>query len=169
MGAGKTTIGKKLAKVLDIGFIDLDKFIESKYHKTIPDIFAEYGEEQFRKLENSALKEVSEIEDVIISTGGGAPCFYDNMELMNKTGLTIYIRATPEELTSRLRASKTIRPIVASKKDGDLVTFISEHLSERELSYIRADILFDTEFLASKEDIDITVDRMVKEIKNNKL
>lgn len=166
MGAGKTTLGKKLAKVVDANFIDLDKFIECKYHKTVPDIFEEHGEEGFRLIEQSALLEVSEIENVIISTGGGAPCFFDNMKVMNDSGLTIYIKATPEELASRLRASKTVRPIVASKADDELIPFIAKHLTEREEFYNQAKVSFHTEHLVSKEDIDITVDRMAYEIKN---
>ncbi len=166
MGAGKTTLGKKLAKVVDANFIDLDKFIECKYHKTVPDIFEEHGEEGFRLIEQSALLEVSEIENVIISTGGGAPCFFDNMKVMNDSGLTIYIKATPEELASRLRASKTVRPIVASKTDDELIPFIAKHLTEREEYYNQAKVSFYTEHLVSKEDIDKTVDRMANEIKN---
>ncbi len=165
MGTGKTTLGKRLAKIMDLSFIDIDKFIECKYHKTVPEIFAESGEDGFRVIEQKALKEVSEIENVIISTGGGVPCFFDNMEVMNDSGLTIYIKATPEELASRLRASKTVRPIVASKSDDELVPFIAEHLAEREKYYTRANISFYTEHLVSKEDINITVDRLADEIK----
>lgn len=165
MGAGKTTLGKQLASMLDVSFIDLDKYIESKYHKTIPDIFEEHGEEGFRLIEQSALKQVSEIENVIISTGGGAPCFFDNMAVMNKTGLTVYIKATPEELASRLRASKTVRPIVASKTDEELIPFIAEHLDKRELFYNKAHISFVTEHLVSKEDIHLTVVSMANVIK----
>lgn len=169
MGAGKTTLGKQLASMLDVSFIDLDKYIESKYHKTIPDIFEEHGEEGFRLIEQSALKQVSEIENIIISTGGGAPCFFDNMDIMNKTGLTVYIKATPEELASRLRASKTVRPIVASKTDDELIPFIAKHLTERELFYNKAHIPFLTEHLVSKEDIHLTVVRMANVIKNVEL
>ncbi len=166
MGAGKTTLGKRLAQIMDVGFVDIDKFIESKYLKTIPEIFEEYGENGFRSIEQSALKEASQIEDVIISTGGGAPCFYDNMSLMNNTGLTVYIKATPEELASRLRASKTIRPIVAQRMEDELIPFITNHLSEREIFYKQAKIIFDTEHLVSKKDIYATVDRMLNDINN---
>lgn len=166
MGAGKTTLGKRMANVMNLGFIDLDKFIEGKYHMTVPEIFAEHGESGFRTIEQTVLRQVSDIENVVISTGGGAPCFNDNMQLMNDTGLTIYIKASPDELASRLRASKTIRPIVASKSDEELVPFISEHLSKREEYYNLAKISFYTEHLVSKDDIYITVDKMVEEIKN---
>src|SRR5690554_5919230 len=102
MGSGKTTVGKKLAQSLSLSFIDLDDFIQNKYRKTIADIFADLGEEGFRKIESKALREVSEIEDVVISTGGGAPCFYDNIEVMNNAGVTVYIEVDPQELASRL-------------------------------------------------------------------
>ena len=168
MGAGKTTLGKRMAQVMELSFIDLDKFIECKYHLTVPEIFSKYGEDGFRLIEQKALKEVSDIEDVIISTGGGAPCFFNNMQVMNDSGITLYIKATPDELASRLRASKTVRPIVESKTDAELIPFITEHLAERELYYNRAHISFLTENLISKEDIYHTVDEMVSEINNRR-
>ena len=83
MGAGKTTVGKELAKLAGLSFIDLDYYIEGRYHKAVSQIFAERGEEAFREIERNMLHEVAEFEDVLISTGGGAPCFFDNMEFMN--------------------------------------------------------------------------------------
>ncbi|OPZ32235.1 MAG: Shikimate kinase [Bacteroidetes bacterium ADurb.BinA174] len=165
MGVGKTTVGKKLAKLLDIGFIDLDKFIESKYYKTVPELFIERGESEFRLIEQKTLKEVSEIENVVISTGGGTPCFFDNVELMNQTGITVYIQAEPEELAARLRTSKTVRPIVSGKAKEELYSFISNHLSERERFYTQAQIIYKTNHLVTKEDVHLTVDEIVSEIK----
>lgn len=166
MGAGKTTLGKRMAQIMNLSFIDIDKFIECKYHLTVPEIFAKHGEEGFRKIEQKALLEVSDFENVVISTGGGVPCFFDNMDVMNNTGITLYIKAAPDELASRLRASKTVRPIVESKTDEELIPFITEHLLERERYYNRAKISFFTEHLGSKEDIYQTVDKMVEEINN---
>lgn len=168
MGVGKTTVGKKLAKSLGIGFIDLDKFIESKYHKTVPELFADRGENEFRLIEQKSLIEVSEIENVVISTGGGAPCFFANMELMNKTGITVYIQAEPEELAARLRASKTVRPIVSGKAKEELVPFITNHLSEREKFYGQAQIVYKTDHLVTKEDVHLTVNGIAYEIKKLK-
>ncbi|MDD4799660.1 MAG: shikimate kinase, partial [Proteiniphilum sp.] len=113
MGCGKSTLGKRLAQSLSLTFIDLDAHIQNKYRKTISELFAEKGEEQFRMIERQALLEVAAFEDVLISTGGGAPCFFDNMEVMNRAGITIYIQAFPEELAARLRASKTVRPLLS--------------------------------------------------------
>ncbi len=101
MGSGKTTVGKLLAKSLSLEFIDLDTFIENKYRKSIATLFEEKGEQVFRRIESHALQEVATFEDVLISTGGGAPCYFDNMALMNRTGTTIYIEASPEELAAR--------------------------------------------------------------------
>jgi len=116
MGSGKTTVGKLLARSLSLEFIDLDAYIENKYRKTISALFAGKGEEEFRKIESQALHEVAQFEDVVISTGGGAPCYLDNMALMNQAGTTVYIKADPEELAARLagiknRASSDLREI----------------------------------------------------------
>jgi len=112
MGSGKTTVGKLLARSLSLEFIDLDAYIENKYRKTISALFAGKGEEEFRKIESQALHEVAQFEDVVISTGGGAPCYLDNMALMNQAGTTVYIKADPEELAARLQVSKTVRPLI---------------------------------------------------------
>lgn len=165
MGVGKTTVGKKLAQHLGIGFIDLDKYIESKYHKTVPMLFAQHGEDEFRRMEQKTLREVSAIENVVISTGGGAPCFFDNMDVMNATGITVYIEAEPEELAARLRASKTVRPIISDKPKDELISFITNHLSEREGFYSCAQIVYKTDHLITKEDIHITVTGIAEEIK----
>lgn len=165
MGVGKTTIGKKLAKFFDIGFIDLDKFIESKYHKTVPELFAERGESEFRLIEQKSLLEVSEIENVVISTGGGTPCFFNNVRVMNQTGITVYIQAEPEELAARLRASKTVRPIVSGKAKDELTPFITNHLSEREKFYNQAKVVYKTDHLVTKEDVHLTVNGIAQEIK----
>ncbi len=120
MGVGKTTIGKLLSKELGVQFIDLDKYIESRYRKTVPDIFAEKGEEKFRMIEREMLREVATFQDVLISTGGGTPCFFDNMDLMNQHGVTVYIKASAKQLVSRLLAYKGVRPIIQGKSPEEL-------------------------------------------------
>ena len=99
MGVGKTTLGKALADRTGLSFIDLDLFIEGRYRKTIRQIFEAEGEEAFREIERKALHEVAEFEDIILSTGGGTPCFFDNMTYMNRVGTTVYLKASPEALT----------------------------------------------------------------------
>ena len=100
MGSGKTTVGKALSKETGMMFYDLDWYIESRMHKTVSQIFAEKGEEGFRKIEHNMLHEVAEFEDVIISCGGGTPCFFDNMDYLNQQGDVVYLKATPETLYS---------------------------------------------------------------------
>ena len=166
MGSGKTTVGKKLAKSLSLSFIDLDDFIQNKYRKSIAEIFAELGEEEFRKIEGRALREVSEIEDVVISTGGGAPCFFDNMKIMNNAGVTLYIDVEPPELASRLMASKSVRPLIAGKSKDELIPFITKHLSQRERYYRSAQIIYHSEKMTTKEDIYLTVLEIEDQLKN---
>ena len=166
MGVGKTTIGKKLAKQLDLSFIDLDKHIESKYRQTIPQLFETKGEVEFRNIEHKALVEVSQIENIVISTGGGTPCFHDNMTIMNQSGLTLYIHAEVEELAARLGASKNVRPIIAGKSREELIPFITEHLAEREQFYNQANVIFKTDSLITSEEVFLTVEAIAHELNN---
>ncbi len=139
MGSGKTTIGKLVAKRLGYGFVDMDAHIEEKEFKSVAQIFAEKGEEQFRVMEQKCLHEVAEFENVVISTGGGAPCFFDNIDYMNSHGVTIYLKLTPAELAARLELSHANkRPLLANRKGKELEDFIAEGLSKRELYYNRA-------------------------------
>ncbi len=139
MGSGKSTIGKLLAEKLGYSFIDMDTHIEEKHFKTVSQIFAEKGETEFRLLEQQCLHEVAEFENVVISTGGGAPCFFDNMHYMNTHGLTIYLKFTAAELAKRLEASQANkRPLLANLKGRELQQFIAHGLSKRELFYKQA-------------------------------
>ena len=141
MGSGKTTIGKKLAARLGYSFIDMDTHIEEKQFKSVNQIFADLGEQEFRKMEQDCLHEVAEFEHTIISTGGGAPCYFDNMEFMNAHGLTVYLKLTPTELANRLENSKANkRPLLSNRKGDELLQFISEGLSKREPFYNQAEV-----------------------------
>ncbi len=162
MGVGKTTIGRLLAKEMDLEFIDLDKVIESKYYKTISELFAEKGEEEFRKIEQCYLREVSQFENVVISTGGGTPCFFDNMDLMNRMGKTIYIKASVEELALRIKRSKNIRPILKNQSPENLENFIENHLDERIEFYQKASIIVDTQKISGKNKIHQIVNYIYK-------
>lgn len=163
---GKTTVGKGLAKLLDVDFIDLDKFIQNKYRKTITELFREKGEDGFRKIEQSALRELTDFENIVLSTGGGTPCFFDNMDTMNNAGTTVYISATPEELAARLSASKTERPLIAGKTHDELIRFITQHLADRERYYKKAHIECRTNRLVTKEQVHITVEGIAEKLKN---
>ncbi|MDP4240683.1 MAG: shikimate kinase [Bacteroidota bacterium] len=139
MGSGKTTVGQLLATKLGYSFIDMDTHIESKLFKSVSQIFAELGEQQFRLLEHQCLHEIAEFNNAVISTGGGVPCFFDNMKYMNEHGITIYLKLTAEELTERLegfQANK--RPLLAGKKGKELYQFIAEGLAKREPFYSQA-------------------------------
>lgn len=139
MGSGKTTIGKLLAKKLGYSFIDMDAQIEAMQFKTVAQIFAEQGEDKFRLLEQKCLHEVAEFDDVIISTGGGAPCFFDNITYMNANGLTIYLKHSAAELAERLGGSNIAkRPILGNRQGEELIQFIAEGLAKREPYYSQA-------------------------------
>ena len=141
MGCGKSTIGRKLADLMGISFVDLDKYIEERYFKTVSAIFAEEGEERFREKERASLMEVSQFEDVVIGTGGGAPCFFDNMDVMNKSGITVYIAPDTEVLANRLIKSKTERPLIVGKSREELIAFINSALQKRAPFYEKSKII----------------------------
>lgn len=161
MGTGKTTTGRHLAKVLNLNFCDLDHYIETRYRKTVSQIFAEYGEEEFRKIESAILHEVGDFENIVIATGGGAPCFFDNMDYMNQTGVTVYLKASPQALAARVAGGKNKRPLLENKTDEELLEFISKNLEMREPFYSQAQIVFETEHLAHKDLVDEYVQRLI--------
>ncbi len=149
MGCGKSTLGKRLAKHLNLQFVDMDHYIEMRNHKTVPQIFAEEGETEFRKKERKALEELADFSDIVIATGGGAPCFFDNIELMNNTGTTIYMNIDPAILADRLMHSKTERPLIKGKSKEELTDFIDEMLKKRSPFYGQA------KFEITEPDIDL--------------
>lgn len=153
MGAGKTTVGRELAKRLDMRFYDLDWYIESRFNKKVSQIFAEEGEEGFRKKERNMLHEVAEFEDVIISLGGGTPCFFDNMEYINQQGDTIYLKGTPDVLYEHLMMAKGKRPLLEGKSPEELKEYIKTSLIGREPFYNQAKNIFDIELLGNGEKI----------------
>ena len=160
MGAGKTTVGKALSKELGIPFYDLDWYIESRMRKTVPQIFAEKGEEGFRKIEYNMLHEVAEFEDVLISCGGGTPCFFDNMDYLNSKGDTIYLKATPEVLFRHLQMGKTVRPLLREKTPEEMKLFVAQQLESREPYYSKALYTLDVNLLDTYEKIKISVSRI---------
>lgn len=138
MGCGKSRLGKRLSEHLGVQFVDMDDYIEERNCKTIPQIFADHGEDGFRKRERKALEELSEFTDIVIATGGGAPCFFDNIDLMNKTGKTVFLNIDPVILADRLMNSKTERPLIKGKSREELVAFIDETLKKRKQFYSQA-------------------------------
>jgi shikimate kinase len=140
MGSGKSTTGKKLASLLDWHFADLDRSIEKYSGKTISEIFSQYGEIYFRNVESEVLKSLKTKTNSVISTGGGTPCFGDNMDFMLETGLTLYLKLTPSQLKSRLADSKGERPLIKDLTNDGLLHFIEDKLAFREKWYNRAEI-----------------------------
>ena len=159
MGAGKTTIGKALAKELGIMFYDLDWYIESRMRRTVAQIFSDEGEEGFREIERNMLHEVAEFEDVVISCGGGTPCFYDNMDYMNAQGDTIYLQASPDVLAGHLRMGKVVRPLIAGKSDEEQRQYIIESLKQREPYYTKAHHTLNVDLMDNYEKIRISVEK----------
>lgn len=162
MGAGKTTVGKALSKELSLPFYDLDRYIESRMHKTVAELFSGRGEDGFRQIERNLLHELAEFEDVVISCGGGTPCFFDNMDYMNSRGTTVYLKATPEVLRQHLKMGKTERPLLKDKKPEELDDFIKEQLSRREPYYLKSEKVFDVSLLNTGEKISKSVAELRK-------
>ncbi len=160
MGAGKTTLGKALARELNVSFIDLDWYIEERFHKSIQELFSQRGETSFRELERNMLHEVGEFEELVISTGGGTPCFFDNMEFMNNRGITIFLDVSVEVLFNRLRISSQQRPILQNKSQEELRAFISRALKERRPFYLQSHHCFDANTLENKQQIASSVQKL---------
>ena len=160
MGAGKTTVGKALAKELGVTFYDLDWYITSRMRKTIGQIFEERGEDGFRQIERSMLHEVAEFEDVIISCGGGTPCFFDNIDYMNQQAPVVYLKADPEVLYKHLAMSKNDRPLLRGKSQEELIVFIREQLEKREPFYTKARYSLDVSLMDDYSKIHKSVEQL---------
>lgn len=143
MGCGKSFLSRRLAEAMGISVIDMDKYIEEKYFMSVPDIFAKFGEEEFRQREKLVLKELTLIDDVIIATGGGAPCFFDNVQVMKNAGVLLYIKVSEEIIVERLMNSKHKRPLVDGKSKEELIDFVSAKIKEREDFYLQAHDIID--------------------------
>ena len=160
MGSGKTTVGKALGKEIGLPFYDLDWYIESRMRKKVSQIFAERGEEGFRVIERNMLHEVAEFEDVIISCGGGTPCFFDNIDYLNGQGDVCYLKATPEVLYKHLLMGKVERPLIKGKSPEELIKFITEQVGKREEFYTKARYTLDVSLMDSFEKIQLSVDAL---------
>ncbi|MCT4588490.1 MAG: shikimate kinase [Carboxylicivirga sp.] len=147
MGSGKSTLGKRLKTELGWDFIDLDDYFEERFNTTIKQYFADYGENAFREAERSMLSELVNKEKLIIATGGGTPCYFNNMEVMNSHGLTIYIQLSIETIAGRLSEAKQVRPLIIGKTGDELRDFITEKLQDREPYYNQAKVIADGDVL----------------------
>ena len=135
MGCGKSSVAKKLAARLAYSCIDLDKFIEEQEGESISQLFEKQGEEGFRKIESVCLNTVSKLDNVVIATGGGTPCFENNIELINSTGISIYLKMNPIDLVNRLIDAKTERPLLKGKNKNELLEYITVQLEKRSIYF----------------------------------
>jgi shikimate kinase len=153
MGVGKTSKGQKLAKNLGIRFADMDRIIEEQEGMSVQEIFKLKGEEWFRVKEKTVLHQLGEsLTDMVISTGGGVPCFFDNMEFINATGLSVYLKMSPEALLIRLsRSQMSERPLIKDKTRKELLEYIKIKLKEREHFYLQSVRIVSAENLNIKD------------------
>ena len=143
MGSGKSALAQPLAECLRWDVVDMDDFIEKKHLKTVGQLFEKLGEAKFREIECSVLEEISQCENTIISTGGGCPCFFDNMQTMLLRGVCIYLKLSVEELTKRLLKSHIDRPLIRGRSEEELLQFIRQKLEEREPFYSQSQLIID--------------------------
>jgi len=137
-GCGKTTAGRKIANALGYKFMDLDQEFEIHYHISISEFLRKYGEENFRKCENNLLKIALAFDNIVLSTGGGTPCYFNAMEEINKNSISVYIKMTSQSIHNRLINSKKERPITDGKDSTELMEYIENTLDIREKIYKKA-------------------------------
>lgn len=162
MASGKTTFGRALARRTGLQHIDLDFYIEQRFHTTIKEIFATKGEAEFRRIEAELLREVGEFSDVIVSCGGGTPCFSGNMEYMNERGVTVCLSATDDVIADRIIQAGDKRPLMAGKSREEILRSIRGHLEQRAPYYRQARISISGDRLESKSQISDTVELFLK-------
>lgn len=161
MGVGKTTVGKALAKKLQMQFYDLDWYIEERFRHKISDLFAQKGEDGFRLIEQKMLHEVAEFENVVLALGGGTPCFFDNMDYLNRCGTTIFLDAAPHTIMQHLKISHTVRPLLKDKQGDELLEHIARQLSERKPYYRQAQLTVNVDILDNFDKIDQLTDNLI--------
>lgn len=159
MGSGKTYLGKQLASKLGFLFVDVDSIIENTEGVTIAQLFDSQGETYFRKIESERLQGLGKWDEVIISTGGGAPCYHDNMDWMNAHGITVYLKTDPQLLLNRLKSETENRPLLRGKTDTELLEFIINKVRERTPFYEKAKII-----VQQNEDGDEIIFEILKKI-----
>ena len=162
MTSGKSTLGKTLANRLQLKFIDIDEVFEAKYQISINDFFLKFGEEKFRELEHQLLLSFTKIEDSVISTGGGTPCYYNNIDIINKNGISIYLKLHHKSIISRLKASKNQRPLVNDLDNETFEDYIEKHLNTRELFYNKAKYIIKSENLTINELMQFVKDNILE-------
>ena len=153
MGSGKSTLGRALASMLSVPFIDMDTAIERMSGQSITEIFQTHGESHFRQLETKVLKDMEPMKAAIVACGGGTPCFNNNMEWMNKEGLTVYLKLSPQSIVQRLEKQRDERPLIKDKSDSELFDFIETHLNSRTHFYEQAQLIYTADELSLEESL----------------
>lgn len=143
MYSGKTTFGRSLAEERGMDFLDLDQAFEARYHYTVPRFFATFGEEAFRKLESIMLHSTADLDNVVVSCGGGTPCYSDNMDFILAHGTAIYLQMSVDALVERALRSRNPRPKLHGLPEEEIRRQIAAGLTEREPFYLRAPIILD--------------------------
>lgn len=162
MASGKTTFGRALARKSGLQHIDLDFYIEQRFHATVRDIFASKGESEFRRIESAMLREVGEMTDVIVSCGGGTPCFGDNMDYMNSRGMTVCLQASEDVIANRIIEAGNKRPLMAGKSKEQVIATLRQHMTVRKPFYDKAKLIISGDKLETKSQIAETVDDFIK-------
>jgi shikimate kinase len=158
MGSGKSTFGKRLANRMGCDFIDLDQIFEETYRISIADFFSKYGETMFRNMEHELLEMNLNHPLMVVSCGGGTPCFFNNMDLMNANGVTLYLRLSPGTLSQRLLHSRRKRPLIETLPGENLIQKITLHLAERDSFYMKSQLIVE----GISIDLQETVDKLKK-------
>jgi len=151
MGSGKSTLGLKLSKKLNIPFFDSDQEIEKMVNLSVKSIFENHGEDYFREKEREFIKKMKSQNEFVLSVGGGLPCFNNLMDELNKLGTTVYLKASPKFLFSRLNLERQERPLLLNLNDEQLIEFIDEKLKDREETYARAKFTVETKDLTANK------------------
>ncbi len=162
MASGKTTFGRALARKAQLQHIDLDFYIEQRFHSTVREIFAKKGEAEFRRIESAMLREVGEMTDVVISCGGGTPCHGDNMDFMKSRGLTVCLQASDDVIADRILAAGNKRPLMAGKSKDEILKTLRQHMEVRKPFYDQAEVIISGDRLENKAQIAETVGDFIK-------
>ena len=161
-GSGKSSLGKRLARRLGVRFVDTDKLVEQSEGASIADIFHYEGEEYFRIAERRAVESLAnECMDLVVATGGGLPTWRDNMEWLVRSGVTVYLRRTPEQILSRLSDyGREKRPMFRGKSDEELLQFMREQMELREPYYAKAQIAVDCSVMSDDDVVEYLVTKL---------
>lgn len=169
MGCGKTTLGEPLARHMGLQFVDLDDYIERKYSMSAKEIFNTLGEPAFRRIESEALAKVAtDARNVVVACGGGTPLVPGNMELMNRVGITVWLRTSVDRITSRLvlPEQRSKRPLLNNMSDEEIKESVAKGLEARAPFYSKSQLQFDSTYLESEQEINDTAHRLAYIITN---